>query len=244
MTGIAGRLGVALRPEDRVLDFGCGIGEAVEILVDRGIDAYGVDVAEWWGKDYGSYWQSTPPPPSEILARLRSVDEHRYELPYPDGWFKLVLSWATFEHVFDYQAAFREIGRILQPGGIAVNVFPGLGSPMEPHLEIPIVALCRYDWWLSLWGLRRGTGASWRERREWLRQNMRLNNYPTRAELRKHAAAAGVGIEFHERLYVELSDSRPHRLVRAAQSVGLGWAASAVVERICQRTMVLRKRTG
>jgi SAM-dependent methyltransferase len=241
MIRIAGELGVALRPDDRVLDFGCGIGEAVEILAARGIDAYGVDVAEWWGKDYGAYWQNTPPPPPEIVARLRSVDEHRYALPFPDRWFRLVLSWATFEHVFDYEAAFREIARILAPGGIAVNVFPGLGSPVEPHLDIPVVALCRYGWWLDLWALRRGAGAGWRERRQSLRASMRLNNYPTRAELRRHAAAAGVQLEFHEGLYIELSDSRPNRLVRRARKIGLGWAASAVAERICQRTMVLRR---
>jgi 2-polyprenyl-3-methyl-5-hydroxy-6-metoxy-1,4-benzoquinol methylase len=40
-------LGRPLRPAARVLDFGCGVGHSVAVLLDRGYDAYGCDVGEW-----------------------------------------------------------------------------------------------------------------------------------------------------------------------------------------------------
>lgn len=241
---VASELGLTLAPGDRVLDFGCGLGKSVEILVSRGIDAYGVDIGEWWGKDYGAYWQSAALPPPNIMARLQSIDEERYVLPYPDGSFAVVISSQTFEHVFNYETVFREIRRVLRPDGLSVNIFPGPGTPVEPHLGIPIIPLCRYNWWLAIWALRRGNGATWRERYRSLQGSMKLNSYPSRATLATYATAAGLDIEFYERLYVEHSASRPHHIVRAARRFGLAWAASAIVERLCQRTMVLRKRVA
>ncbi len=237
---IARDLGIELRPGDRVLDLGCGIGEAVEILLSKGVDAYGVDVGEWWGSDYDAYWKG-PRPPANVCQRLRSVNQDNYVLPYPDSFFTLIISFQTFEHVFDYEDVFREIGRVLRPEGLSINIFPGPGTPIEPHLHIPIIPLCKYDWWLALWAYWRRSRPTWRETYDFMRRSMKLNNYPSRAQLQRHANASGVSIDFCEKLYVENSDSRPTRIVRAARPFGLAWPASAIVQRVCQRTMVLRK---
>ncbi|MEA2235616.1 MAG: hypothetical protein QOC81_340 [Thermoanaerobaculia bacterium] len=241
---IGSELGVTIGPASRVLDFGCGLGETVEILLSRGIEAYGVDVGEWWGKDFDAYWQKGDLPAAGVLARLHSINEDRYVLPFPDDSFDLIISTATFEHVFNYETVFREIHRVLKPTGISVNIFPGRWSPVEPHVGIPIIPLCKHNWWLALWALRRGTGVGWREHYHSLQGTMKLTCYPTRKQVRRYAAAAGAHLEFCERLYVALSASRPNRIVRAASRFGLGRVVSAAVERVCQRTMVLRKRTA
>jgi SAM-dependent methyltransferase len=241
---IASELGTKLAPEDRVLDLGCGIGESVEVLLSRGIDAYGIDVGEWWGEDYDAYWQKAPPPPANVRERLQSIDENSYVLPYPDDSFALIISWETFEHVFNYETVFREIRRVLRPDGLSVNIFPGRWSPVEPHVCIPITGLCKYNWWLASWALLRGNPRTWRTRYLSWQRSMKLTSYPSRDQLRKYAVAAGLNIEFCEKLYVECSASRPNSIVRVARRFGLVWAASAVVERLCQRTMVLRKGTA
>jgi 2-polyprenyl-3-methyl-5-hydroxy-6-metoxy-1,4-benzoquinol methylase len=42
-----GRLGVSLPPGAKILDFGCGIGSSVSVLLGLGYDAFGVDVLEY-----------------------------------------------------------------------------------------------------------------------------------------------------------------------------------------------------
>jgi 2-polyprenyl-3-methyl-5-hydroxy-6-metoxy-1,4-benzoquinol methylase len=50
-----GRLGLDLPPGAAILDFGCGIGTSVRALLAQGYDAYGVDVLEYWGRDFDKY---------------------------------------------------------------------------------------------------------------------------------------------------------------------------------------------
>ena len=66
--------------------------------------------------------------------RLRSsavnvVRADATRLPFPDGAFDLVVSSAVWEHIDDVDAATREVGRVLRPGGLAViqiALFPSL----------------------------------------------------------------------------------------------------------------------
>src|SRR4029450_13251498 len=68
------RLGLRLAPGARILDFGCGIGTSVRILLAQGYDAFGVDVLEYWDRDFDKYWHIEDKPPAEIAARLKRVD--------------------------------------------------------------------------------------------------------------------------------------------------------------------------
>lgn len=120
---------VAARPS-RVLDYGCGAGEIIEVLRARGIDAWGCDVF-YEGGDCSS----------QISAQLRPFIR-RIEgtvIPYEDCGFDIVLSNQVFEHVPDMEAALREIARVLKPGGTALNVFPDRGVWREGHCGIPFL---------------------------------------------------------------------------------------------------------
>ena len=61
-------LGLRLSPGATILDFGCGIGSSVRALLAQGYDAYGVDVLEYWDRDFDKYWltATSPLPKSPI----------------------------------------------------------------------------------------------------------------------------------------------------------------------------------
>ena len=97
----------------RVLDAGCGTGRLAAALADSGL-------ARVWGVD------ASP----EMLAVARAKTQHagfkqgRLEaLPFKDGWFDAAVAWLVV-HLVDRPAAFRELRRVLRPGGrVAVVTF-------------------------------------------------------------------------------------------------------------------------
>jgi len=105
------RLGV--QPGDWLLDAGCGGGRHCFGAMDRGVHAIGLDLdLEALG-----------------LARVgigqrRTPDRHGgvlqgdvFRLPFADDRFDRVICSEVMEHVHDYEAALRELARVLRPGG-------------------------------------------------------------------------------------------------------------------------------
>lgn len=91
----------------RVLDVACGTGQvaaAARALVGRRGDVLGVD-------------------PSEGMRRvaerrgLRTLPGTVERLPVPDGAFDAVVMGYALRHASDLRAAFREMRRVLRPGG-------------------------------------------------------------------------------------------------------------------------------
>ena len=195
------RLGLRLSPGAKVLDFGCGIGDSVRTLLEQGYDAFGVDVLEYWGRDFDKYWHVAERPPAEIVRRLKLLDLSNYRLPFDDGTFDFCFSDQVFEHVFDYQTTMSEIARVLKPGAVSLHHFPGPNNLMEGHVGLPFPWLCFSRSYLTLcaWiGWLHGTETDWRHRVGSNTEIMRFNNYPTKAKLRRTARAAGLEIKFVE----------------------------------------------
>ena len=94
----------------RVLDVGCGTGRAALALHERG----------------SRVWGAEPSAEMAAQARARGVNVKvapAERLPFKDGWFERALAWLVV-HLVDRQAAFRELARVLQPGGrLAVATF-------------------------------------------------------------------------------------------------------------------------
>lgn len=72
----------------RVLDSGCGNGVSVDLLAERGYDAWGNDLSQL--RQF--QWR-------ERRARERLVVASSLRLPFPDGWFDAVLSSGVIEHI-------------------------------------------------------------------------------------------------------------------------------------------------
>jgi SAM-dependent methyltransferase len=120
-----------LRPNDRVLDVGCGIGRMARPLVpvlappDGSYDGFDVvgDAIDWCRRHY----RDTPVP-----FRFTAVDLHndeynpagteradQFRFPYRDAQFDLVLATSVFTHLLAPDAAhyLSEIARVLAPQG-------------------------------------------------------------------------------------------------------------------------------
>ncbi|MBM4259675.1 MAG: class I SAM-dependent methyltransferase [Deltaproteobacteria bacterium] len=118
--------GIPVPKNARILDFGCGAGRRVYELIDAGYSqTEGYDVRD-------------------ILALRNEADRARFHIrpdgyiPVDDATYDFVFSDNVFEHVLDQPAAFREIIRILKPGGVSVHVFPTKWQLIEPHIKTPL----------------------------------------------------------------------------------------------------------
>lgn len=119
-----------LKPDDRVLDVGCGIGRVARVLAPElrppgsydGFDIVSAGI-EWCQTRYAG----TPAPFRFVLADVRNSDYNpggrlaaaEYNFPYPDASFDLALATSVFTHL-RADAARRylsEAARVLAPGG-------------------------------------------------------------------------------------------------------------------------------
>lgn len=99
-----------LVPQARVLDAGCGRGGVIELYAERVRQAVGLD------------------------ADLTSLREHRClnqlvvgslaTMPFPGGFFDLVLCSWVVEHLEEPEAVFREMARVLTEGGYLLLLTP------------------------------------------------------------------------------------------------------------------------
>jgi methionine biosynthesis protein MetW len=130
-----------------MLDVGCGDGELLESLRERGWAVRGVDFD----------------PDAVAAARSQGLDVDLGDLRaqcYPDAAFDAVTMSHSLEHVPEPRAILEEVRRILKPGGRIVIVTPNARSwlhrrygsdwkPLEPprHLQIfamtPLTSLVR-----------------------------------------------------------------------------------------------------
>jgi SAM-dependent methyltransferase len=119
-----------LRPDDRVLDVGCGIGRMARVLAAElrppgsydGFDVVGEAVA-WCARHY----LETPAPFRFTHADLRNAQYNpggrgsasTYRFPYGDNAFDLVIATSVFTHLLADEAAnyLAEAARVLAPGG-------------------------------------------------------------------------------------------------------------------------------
>jgi ubiquinone/menaquinone biosynthesis C-methylase UbiE len=96
---------LSLKRGDRVLELGAGTGKLTAKL-----SAFGLDVT------------AVEPSPqmrallSENVPAVHVVDAVAEQLPFPSEYYDAVLA-ATSYHWFDAEATYREVGRVLKPGG-------------------------------------------------------------------------------------------------------------------------------
>lgn len=115
----------------RALDVGCATGSLVKALLEENVDTYGVDISE--------YAINTSP----VRDRLKLVDVEEEPLPFPTGYFDLVTSLQTLEHLSNVEKAISEISRVLKTGGFFFMTAP---SPDAGECQEHISLLSRDEW--------------------------------------------------------------------------------------------------
>ncbi len=111
--------------KQRVLDCGCGAGEYVRALVERGADAFGVEI------DPRKLAGGCVPAEAALAARLSTGDLEA--LAFPDASFDVALANEVLEHVPDDRAALVELRRVLRTGGRLLVLSPTRLYPFETH---------------------------------------------------------------------------------------------------------------
>lgn len=108
-----------LAPGEKVLDIGCGVGYACELLAQQQLAVYGIDISAEALK----------------LAQIR-VPQGRFAqiandgaLPYPNGFFDALTCLGVLEHVLHPEFLLQECRRVMQPAGMAIFVVPNARSP-------------------------------------------------------------------------------------------------------------------
>lgn len=94
----------------RVLEVGCGLSMDGRFLSENGVDYQAVDLSIESLKLATEHFRQ-----NGLSRRFTNADATR--LPFRDGTFDLVFSIGVLHHVPDTQAACREVGRVVRPGG-------------------------------------------------------------------------------------------------------------------------------
>jgi SAM-dependent methyltransferase len=115
--GLARRYG---RRGSRLLEIGSGLGHLVGQL-EGSFETYGLDLNHW----------AVARSKSEA-KRTQLETASAQALPYTNKSFGVVIIKHIVEHLPDPAQAVREIGRILEPGGILILATPNLDSLLKP----------------------------------------------------------------------------------------------------------------
>ncbi|MFA4848774.1 MAG: class I SAM-dependent methyltransferase [Methanoregula sp.] len=119
---------------EQLLDIGCGFGSFVLAARQKGIDAIGIDIANFEIQFA-----------RERLHILRPQEnpENIYQLgtgislPFSDEQFDVVTLWNILEHIPDDQVLLQEVSRILRPNGRVYIVCPNYAAfRSEAHYHL------------------------------------------------------------------------------------------------------------
>jgi SAM-dependent methyltransferase len=96
----------------RILDFGCGAGGFLQVAVEMGLEAEGLEVA----RDLAEH--------TERRVGVRVFKEPIPHPGYPDRPFSAVFSSMVFEHLTDPLGVLKALRGMVIPGGLAVLEIP------------------------------------------------------------------------------------------------------------------------
>lgn len=110
-------------PRGRLLDIGTGYGFFLALMQSRGWEVMGLEVSRT-GAHYGRKRWGVPilPQPWEKTS-------------FPEGEFDVVTAFYVIEHLPDPLAFFREVHRILRPGGMIMMRYPHT-TPIKDILSL------------------------------------------------------------------------------------------------------------
>lgn len=136
----------------KILHFGCGAGALVYRFRDLGFDAYGFDIHDYVELRAPEDRRLFGFAPQDAVQKFNmQVRSEHVRTPYPDNSFDLVISTSVLEHVLNCDALMAEVARVLKPEGLAVRVYPGRETFIEPHMYVPLGTRIQNWWWLYLW---------------------------------------------------------------------------------------------
>ena len=98
-----------VRPGERVLEIGCNRGMLLRKIQKQNIDAIGIDVSEKAVQ-------------KKVVEQVYQMDAEHLE--FENESFDKIYSAHTIEHIPNLTKAFKEMERVLKPGGRIVLIYP------------------------------------------------------------------------------------------------------------------------
>jgi len=111
------------------VDLGCG-SEGLDAALPSEITVVGIDI----NRDLLLRYVARP---------AQAVMATAERLPFRSHSTDAMTAMSIVEHIGDQESFFREIARVLRPGGVLVLQFPELRFPIEPHTKWPFLYLVR-----------------------------------------------------------------------------------------------------
>ena len=122
-------IGSSLRPDQIVLDLGCGPGGITSKL----LGPYAVI-----GADLDRY-----PLLNFFDPGIPRVQAQSQRLPFKKESIDVIVAISLVEHLSDQRAFFQEMERVLKRGGRGILQVPELRYPIEPHTKWPLLFVWR-----------------------------------------------------------------------------------------------------
>jgi len=111
-----------LKPNDVVLDAGCGLGRHLRHLARMpGLKIFGIDKNAWALRETAKSLATMPDAVSkDYLVSIADINR----LPFADASFDCIICSEVLEHIPDHEKALKELDRILKPRGTLVVSVP------------------------------------------------------------------------------------------------------------------------
>jgi SAM-dependent methyltransferase len=205
-------LGYNVSQGNTILDFGCGTGQTVKELIDRGFNGYGCEIKLRIEENTDGYLLFKE-------EKIRIIEADSYKLPFEDDFFDYIFSDEVFEHVLNYSETVSEIARVSKPDGVCLHIFPSRYQLIEPHIFVPLASIIRSRSWLFLWallGIRNEfqQNQSSKETADFNYDFLRDNtNYLSRRQLMQEFKVKFNDVLFCEKLFLKSSPSWKKKLI-------------------------------
>lgn len=125
-----------LRPHQRILEIGSGIGFFAGFLADCGYDVVELEPVGDGFEFVGAARAALPSAsaaPRHLPISVEDLD------PEVHGRFDLVYSLNVLEHVPDWRVALDRTTGVMTAGGVMVQSCPNYTFPFDPHFGVPLI---------------------------------------------------------------------------------------------------------
>ena len=111
-----------MKPENKIIELGCGRGEFLNGFSNLGLDCYGLDKSDYAKKICQN-------------AKIFQMDITKDKIPVDENYFDCVYSKSFIEHFYYPEQVFKEIYRVLKPGGLVITLTPSWTDNVKVFYE-------------------------------------------------------------------------------------------------------------